>query len=245
MIEILKRLPSELSNDDFQTFNLRELIIKGYDYSGDESFLNKVVRDEYTGDDEMRTIYLGLINKQAVGSLVMSLWLKDQADPFHDSAKRENLNIYGMHGTVTHPDYRRLRVSRQLIEEFLKDKDPDVIVGRTKTPEAVLARANTVARFGYRTFYMHHEVTNSDVKTGETTIHKPFLDGYCSGREVVLDDMGVSYVSTRSLLPNVPDLAPFPEYIVAPFERIIKAQTKIGTEKTAVLPLLSIKSSLL
>lgn len=209
----------------------KDLVMRGYGFTGDDTYAKEQFAIEYCKPQESRII---AFSKD--GIIVASLVL----------ARNQyfgNLSSFGVHGIVVLPEYKGKGLGKKLYKEAAKNAGVDIISGSTKTPSAVLARANGVAEHGMRTFYGPYEVT-SPSRNGMIGDHLEFLAAYLANKEKFPGEV-VIFRSTDILLPDVPDLSDFPDHIKHAFEPVVTRQKEVGDAKTAVMPLLSIKEGLL
>ncbi len=251
-IQVLK--PSQLSLDDYFERDLVELVSKGYGYSGDMAYLLEKTQEEYTADDKRMDIYLMMQDKRAIGSLCLLDWGPHQdrrGKPFWDKLRSDYPEVYAflavnksavdISGIVTHPDYRGLGVARRLVEYGIKRVNPNLVLAQTKTPAAVLTTSRSLGRLGYSTFLGGVDVTPIGTLVKRST-YKAVKDCYIKARGVEEGPGGVLLEDPELLLPDVPDVSSLPFRIQEAFQPIITAQKQIGSQFTAVLPLISIKN---
>lgn len=261
-IEVKKFKPSQVSRDLFIGLNLVDLITKGYGFEGNE--LESIIRaaSELSESDERSAIYLAVQDGKAVGSLVTTKWTPEDTygKKFWSDLKQRNRSLYrrlsklsplglNISGITTHPDFRRQGLTERLYKYVILDTNPSFVTGITKTPEAVVARANNLRRLGYRTFYGNTEVT-PDKADFYTNVHEDLLDADIKARwdslEETLDGSDVYYI--QGWLPkDLPDTAGFPDYIQKAFESVTEAQKAAndkGDKKVAIKTLISVRNNI-
>ena len=208
------------------------LVMAGYGFTGDAAFAGQQFQLEY-GDAERPIITVLHDGTSIIASLVLS-----RRSEFGDT------RAYGVHGIVVRPDHMGRGLGSKLYERAVQDNGIDIVVGSTKTPAAVAARARALARCDMRTFFGLREITGGEPIN--TTTLRGFLDTYLAHSSGEVDpDTSLIYKDTNVLLPDIPHVERLPEHIQRAFEPIIAAQKEVGDTKTATLPLLSIKSHLL
>jgi hypothetical protein len=242
---------------------LKSLVMTGYGFVGDDNEARSQVEFEYGGEHQL--VYFVKVDGVEVGSLVMSdmspqskredaikLW---QGLPVAvaDKVKALSSKIFGVGGVVVRPEYKGkklengLSVVKALYQKFAEEQQPAWVVGSTKSPQAILSRANTLADYGLQTFYGYHEVTppNKRSKSVDSAIYRELLFGYwlAKGRMSEVNQNGVYFASTDILLPDVPDLTGLPDYLIEAYQPVAQTQREVGTEKTAVTALFSISSA--
>lgn len=209
------------------------LVMGGYGFAGDESYTEAQFLQEY-GAKPDKVIFAASEGGKVIGTLALTKTL----------GLVEGLKSYNVSGVVVAPEYKGHRVSSKLYAEALSTLDIDLLVGNTKEPSAVVSRAKGTHKFGLRTFYGQCEVTPSCI-AGATVVHKQYLGSYIEWKGVNPDSDGVYFKEVNILLPHVPCVNGYPENIKVAFTPVIDAQKKVGDSKTAVMPLLSVKSNLL
>jgi GNAT superfamily N-acetyltransferase len=255
---VVRKTSREFSPDDLTTLGLLELVSQGYGYPMDEDARTSAEED-FARADRDRFSLLALKDGKAVSAVSFGRWrmgheskrgdafwrllgrqkpaLARQALEFSDEA-------YVMIGIVTLPDYRKNGIAKRLLQQGIRDGTPSIVVGETKTPSAVVARASALAGLGYRTFYGAAEVTpGNECDTSELAEHLSLV--YAKTFDNALEDFPVIYTTTDVLLPNVPDASTFPPHIQAAFAGVRSSQQKAGDTKTAVMPLISVAGGII
>lgn len=240
--EIKEFGPLEIDMKLAVKMGLDELIPLGYNYQ--ESGIKAGVRalSEFDEEPERSAIYLAMIGDKAIASLTTTRWIPEDeyGKKFWGDLKQRNRNLHrrlvkvsplgiNIAGITTHPEYRRRGLTEKLYKHILESVKPSFITGITKTPEAVIARANILRRLGeFRTFYGNDEVT-PDRPSDYTNIHQDLLDADIRARweklEETLDGSDV-YLINGWLPTTIPDVSSFPSYIQKSFEQVISEQNK-------------------
>jgi GNAT superfamily N-acetyltransferase len=159
--------------------------------------------------------------------------------------------FFSVRGIVVLQEARNQGVAKKLIKAAEADFSPSGFIGETKTKGAVNLRRNHLPTT-FNTFYHNSQVTPSNPEPN-TVKHLPIRDAYWSVLPNVVgeyflgidESTGIGYVSTEYLNPDVPDVHEEEGILFQAFKPVIDAQIKAGTEKTAVSPLISIKTSVL
>ena len=127
---------------------------------------------------------------------------------------------------------------------MIKDFDPLVILGQTKTPEAVLARSKTLAPYGYRTFYGYCEVTPNFGYASEFE-GIDFIKAALITENGDLTENAVFLVNPDIILPYYPTTEGLSIQIQRAFRPVQELQLVTRTMQTAVTTLVSFKKSAL
>lgn len=261
-IEIQKLKPSQIDLKSAVRLGLDELIPQGYGFEGVGANAGARAMSEFDEKDERSSIYLAMHEGRAVGSIVATAWTPEDeyGKKFWSELKQRDRNLHkrllklspvglNISGITTHPDFRRQGLTEKMYKRIIIESNPSFVTGITKTPEAVLARANNLRRLGYRTFYGNTEVT-PDRADFYTNVHEDLLDADVKARwdslEETLDGSDVYYISGW-LSKAVPDVSSFSAYIQKAFERVIEAQraaNERGDKKVAIKTLISVRSSI-
>lgn len=256
--EIQEFKPSDIDMKLAVKLGLDELIPLGYDFEGKGIKAGVRALSEFEEEDERSIIYLAIREGKALGSVATTRWTPEDTfgEKFWSDLKQRNRSLHkrllkisplglNISGITTHPDHRRQGLTQRMYSHIVKTANPSFITGITKTPEAVIARANNLRRLGFRTFYGNTEVT-PDKADFYTNIHEDLLDSDIRARwdnlEETLNGSDVYYIS--GWLPkNIPDTSSFPTYIQKAFERVIEAQKAAndkGDKKVAIKTLISV-----
>lgn len=154
---------------DYSKDSLIELVALGYEFNLEKSGLIFQSQIEYQPAD---IVYFAKSNGNEVGSLSLKIRPNSGNDQFWNNLQTTMLDLTDpsllacyIHGIVVHPKYRREGIARRLLEKMIEEYSPEVILGQTKSPTAVLVRSKILNQYGYRTFYGFSEVTpESDAK---------------------------------------------------------------------------------
>lgn len=254
-ITIKRVKPAEISDDDYYKLGLVELVALGYGYTGTPEYLLEQAKIEYDGDDkeDRFDIFLALINDKVIGSLSTTNWsptdlnrgqyfwrnLQDIDPLLSQRAYKFSPYAFEVGGIVTHPEFRNQKIARKLIHEATTVLKPAFVFGQTKTPEAVITRANPLRKLGYRTFFGEIEIS-TDPTDNPTFSPTTIINAHLAVRDKKLDDWGLVYVNTDLLLPTIPDISNFPQNISRAFNNIIEGQKRLKDTQTAVKPLISV-----
>lgn len=261
--EIQKLKPSQLNLEVAVSLHIEELITKGYGFEGVGVSAGIRALSEYDEKEERAVIYIATQDGRAVGSLVTTRWTPDDeyGKKFWADLKQKNRSLFrrlsklsplgiNISGITTHPEFRRQGLAERVYKYLILESSPSFITGITKSPEAVIARANVLRKLGYRTFYGNTEVT-PDRPEDFTNVHQNLLDADVKARgdalEESADGTGVYYI--EGWLPRaIPDISKFPSYIQKAFEDVIEAQKAAdaagNNKKIAIKPLVSVRSSI-
>lgn len=240
---------------DIANPNLVELILKGYRFDPSilsEDFVNWRGKVEYHFAE---IVYLAKLHNIDVASLSVNTRPNSPADPFWKELRtcRPNLTdpdllaIY-IQGIVVHPTYQNTGIASNLIRVMTDYYKPSVILGQTKTPEAVMVRSKVLAEVGYRSFYGLCEVTPGSDYTNEGEgldfIHGAFAsEQFAEGQ--FLSERGIYFVDPDILPSYMPDTMNVTPGIQRAFVPVIEAQEFAGRLKTAGSVLVSVKDSLI
>jgi len=239
-------------NVDITNQNLVELITGGYKF--DASLLNKDFIN-WRGKVEYHfaeIVYFATLDTIEIASLSVNTRPNTLKDPFWKNlrVKRPNIRdpdllaIY-MQGIVVHPLHRKNGIASQLLRGMVQHYDPVVVLGQTKTPEAVAARSKTLAELGYRSFYGFIEVTpGCDYRKeseGLDFIQASFAsEHFASGP---ISDRGIYFVDPDIMPSYVPDTTHAAPEIQRAFVPVVEAQELVGHLKTASSVLVSVKNT--
>ena len=155
----------------------------------------------------------------------------------------KNLTAYEVSMTRVIPEYRGRGIAQKLFDYFLKDKNPDIVCGFTNNPLGVLYRQKSCRRFNMRSFFGNFDLDLK--KPNVNSKYDLYLTKYLTGKKIHIKKDPYFYIKNKSLSPDIPDLTNYPEYLKKAFEGVVTAQTKTGSKKVAVYPLINIKKSLI
>ncbi len=257
-IEIAQLKPSHISTDDYELLGLDELMSLGYGIPREDGL--KRAEEEYGGSDERKDIFFALEQGRIVSSLVLINWSEGQTKrgaPFWgklreldhklvDKAQEYSSYACDVGGIVTLPEYRSKGIMKKLIQKAHQELKPSIIVGRTKTVEAVKARASNWD--GMQTYYGLVNITPGSNPT-DSGLSQELDDAYYIARqpEEIVDKEGIIYVSSDFLPPTIPDVSQVSEAIQLAFKPVIERQKELNEigRQTALLPLISIAKAAL
>lgn len=233
---------------DYTKEKLIQLIREGYGiYNKDaqETLLTSEESYEYRNAD--RVYFVLDKNEAEVGSLSVKIRPNINNDPFWQTLQSllrqgidSNLLACEIYGIIVHPQVRREGVASHLLSRMIEDLNPLVILGQTNVPEVVFLRTKATQFYGYRTFYGFFEV-NPSPDSQRSFNGKPFIQASFIAQQAKPNEQGVYWIDPHILPPNVPDTKNFPLEIQKVFEPLIKEQQAIGSARTAVTTLVSIK----
>jgi len=254
--QIVRYKPSDLKDEDYQRLGLVDLQRRGYGTLPNGQNGLDHVREEFGGDDARKDIFLATEDGKAISALILINWSEDQqkrGEPFWKklrerapeiAAKAQAYSTYAcdIGGTVTLPEHRGRGLMKELIQKAQQELKPSVIVGRTKTVEAVNSRVNTWK--GMTSFYGRNNVTPG-ARANDADIAQALDASYFFARrpEEVVDEYGFCYVSSNVLPSTIPDVSQMPENIQVAFQSVINRQRQLNEaneETTALQPLISI-----
>lgn len=263
MVEILSVTPEEaLADVRTLSSKLRDLIVGGYNLTEEEKADPVAAAEfEYQYPNERAQIFIAREGEEILGSLTLILW-KDSPDDkrgkdfwpelarlnphIAERARQSRALACDVGGIVTSSAARGKGIGYQLLSHAVSLLHPGVIVGQTKTVEAVTLRRKLVKE-GYRTFYGESEVTPENFHE-HTRDHEDLLRAYLYATDVEISQLqpeGVTYVYDGGIAATVPDVSQFPQEIQIAFKPVITAQQRVGEANTIMAPLLSVKSELL
>lgn len=235
---------------DIANPNLRKLITEGYKYDEhllNEEFIRRRLELEY---HYAHIAYFAKIDNAEVASLSIIVRPNDPKDPFwNDLQSRQsqvlnpNLLAIYMQGIVVHPSVANNGIASQLLRTMVEYYRPAVILGQTKTPEAVHVRSKVLTELGYRSFYGFHEITfgnNKEDHHDQNFIHAAFVS-----ESVTPTELGVYFVEPHVLPSYFPITDKFSSEIQRAFLPIQQAQKSIGEDKVAASVLVSVTEPLL
>lgn len=263
MLEVHSVSPEEALSEVRKPFSkLRNLIVGGYNLTEEErSNPVSAAEFEYDYPNERAQVFLAREGGQIVGSLTLILWKDSPQDKrgqkFWPELERLNPDLVkkarqssalacDIGGIVIDPLVRGKGIGYSLLNQAVSVLHPNVIVGQTKTVEAVMLRRKLISH-NYRTFYGESEVTPGYFQE-YTRDHQNFLRAYLYAVDVEIAELqpeGIVYVYNGGIASTVPNATEFPPEIQTAFRPVIEAQRRLGFENTIMSPLLSIQSELL
>lgn len=236
---------------DISNPNLVELITTGYALDPSilhEDFIHRRREVEYHCAE---IVYLAKLDNIEIASLSVNTRPNTPTDPFWNAlqARRPTapdpdlLAIY-MQGIVVRPSYRNKGIASKLLRIMVNYYHPFVVLGQTKSKEAVAVRSKLLAEAGYRSFYGFCEVTPGCDYTKESEgldfILAAFAsEHFASGQ--VISNRGIYFVNPDILPSYIPDTTHADQEIQRAFAPVIEAQKSVGFLKTAASVLVSIK----
>lgn len=238
---------------DIDNPNLEDLVKNGYQFDTTlfgEDFIHWRKQVEY---HFAQIVYMAKVDDVEVASLSINTYYNTPESIFWKTirSKRANLsdsNLLAVYiqGIVVHPSFRNNKIASRLLGIMADFYQPSVVLGQTKTPEAVAARSNTLVNFGYRTFYGFTDVTPS-VENTSTNNSIDIIKAAVDAEPFALNPNGNAvYFVDPDILPSfMPDTTNFSPEIQQGFEPVIRAQESIGRLKTAASVLVSVNNSLL
>jgi len=208
-----------------------KLVMDGYGFEGDSDFQKEQFDIEF-GQTEGQT--KKILVYSFLGKIVASIGFVE------NESLLEKARTFNVHGIVVSPVLKGFGVGSALYENAINEFDVEILVGKTKNPSAVVARANGAARMGMRTFYGEYEVTPN--LFGKSDYGSFLANKYLEQRKTYIKGDGLIVLTDITILPpNIPDVTLFPKEIAKAFTPIIEQQKKLGDKDTATLPLISIK----
>lgn len=237
---------------DITNPNLVELIKEGYKFDTSilsEDFIGWRGKVEYHFAE---IVYLATVQNREVGSLSINTRPNTLEDSFWRALRERrpalsnpNLLAIYMQGVIIHPLFQHHGIASYLLRTMVDYYNPSIILGQTKTPEAVGVRAKVLAGLGFRSFYGYCEVTPecdfSKESDGLDFINAAFAaEQFTFGQTT--SDRGVYFVDPDILPSYMPDTNDLSLEIQRSFRPIIEAQESIGRLETAASVLVSIKT---
>lgn len=240
---------------DITNPNLIKLISEGYKFNTsilNENFISWRLKVEYHFAE---IVYVVKSDNFEVASLSVNTRPNTLTDPFWKDLQTRRPNISDpdllaiyMQGIVVHPSYQNHGIASQLLRAMVDYYNPSVILGQTKTPEAVGTRSKVLAELAYRSFYGFSEVTpGCDYKKegeGLDFIRAAFASEHFASRQT-LSERGIYFVDPDILPSYMPDTMYVAPEIKRAFAPVIEAQDAVGHLKTAASVLVSVKDSLI
>jgi len=226
----------------------QELIVNGYDLTEeDKSDPVECAAEEFDHPDEHATVFVAKEGNEILGSLIFVRWDETETNEpgkrFWSRLREQRTAPAGeiaclIGGIVVNPNFRNRGVGKFLYQQALEIVKPAVIVGHTKTVDAVLLRSKLN---GYRTGYGPTEVTSDSDLQGD---FRPFIHAflYADNEEVLLPE-GIVYLHSEGISPTIPNTEGYPLSIQHAFEPVIHAQQRLGQANTVMAPLISVKTS--
>lgn len=236
---------------DIQDPHLIALVTEGYGFNTD------ILSDEFgfwRGRAEYHFAEIVYIVKNKdiiIASLSVNPRHNADDDPFWKELRRRRPDLSDpnglacyIQGIVVHPSWRNRGIASELLRTMTRYYQPLIVMGQTKTPEAVAVRSKVLHESGYRSFYGFHEVTPGSV-SGEVYKGFDFVYAAFMSEDGEVNENGV-YIVDPAILPSyVPDTINFPVEIQRAFVPVIQAQESFGPLKAAASVLVSIKDSIL
>lgn len=253
-LQFVKLDSHDMSAAVYQQLGLVDLVAKGYGFSGDMAYLTYQADIEYGPEAGKRKTLYFLLNEEgkAVSSVTIvpydtlttgrKFWgtLANKAPQVASQLKAQSETVANICGVVTLPEYKGNNLATQLMQYAVADTNPSVVVGHTKSPEAVAVRLKALSgdfsiAYGGRLLTPEAELEEA---------HAALKKAYHAAENQKLSNRGVYHLSTDILPPHVPvvDAQKYP-LIADAFERVILDQKALGDTKTAVLPLIAIRKS--
>ncbi len=258
-IYIRRFKPKDLTDADYKKLGLVELVTQGYGYQGSDNHLLEQTLAEYDGVDqeERIDIFMALAGNRAVGSITVVNWSPSEpvrGQYFWSHLQRTDHELgekalahfpyaFEIIGIVTHPLARNNGIASRLLETAAVEFNPSFVLAQTKSPEAVITVSNSLLKLGYTTFFGDTEITEKP--TAPHYSPHTLREAHLAVRGYILDEAGLLYIDPDLLVPSIPDVSNFPDYIKAAFREVIKAQRRVVQSRTAVKSLLSIHQSLI
>ena len=249
-------IPSEIPVEKYEELGLPE-VMRGYGFT--EGLMQQALED-YGEEDDDKHIFLALKDGKAIASLIVKVSHTPTSDdgklfPLlqtiapHVASTIQDTVICNVSGVVKHPDIKEKGLADSFFQEMIGLFHPTIVVGRTKNPDAIMARANSLARLGYRSWYGNTEVTPP---TG------PQQDPIAP-----IEDVRLAYVLSKAepagaewdmltdpqiLRPTLEDVSKFPQYVqdaYLPTRIAQQRENQLAKDEgrephTAILPLISI-----
>ncbi|MDO8451251.1 MAG: hypothetical protein Q7S76_00080 [bacterium] len=236
----------ELQKTDSQ---LVHLVLAGYTLT-DQASVNQIdaASYDYNFPDEKAAVFIASAQDRIIGSLTLIRWPDDPRDKRGGKfwAKLRELDSLmaqravdinplacDMGGVVVLPELRGQHVERSLLREAVTQVKPSIIVGNTKTVEAVSLRRTLVTQ-GYRIFYGSTEITPGR-EQAQTSDHRSILKAYLFAKdfEDVLPEGNV-FIYHGGIAPIAPSVEGFPLIIQVAFQPLLAAQRRLGETATVM-----------
>ncbi len=264
MVEIIQYSPSEIVTTLEENSPLARLASSGYDLSSySKSHPLEAALAEYNHPDDEAVIFVAKEGEEAVGSLVLMLWKDNPQDKRGskfwprlrglDPALAERLSQFNhlacdVGGVVVLPQKRNQGIGKLLYQTGLEVINPGILVGQTRTPQAVMLRSKLS---GFRSIYGQTEVTTSHPQP-QTEEHLFLAEAYLlalSAIEVNHQPGALVYAFATGIAAPVPDVSGYPDIIKQSFQPVIDFQSKLNAEKNrghiVMSPILSIREQAL
>lgn len=260
-LEVDGILPSQAIEEIHQpNSKLVRLVLAGYNLT-DKAKQNPIeaASYDYNFPDNRAAVFIAKQGEDVVGSVTLILWRNNPSDkrggkfwpklqeldyPLAQRALKINPLACDIGGVVVLPELRGQHIGQSLLEKAVTQVNPSIIVGNTKTVEAVALRRKLVS-LGYRTFYGSTEVTPGHEQT-TTSDHKNVLRAYLHAKdyEDVLPE-GDVFIYHGSIAPFTPNTEGFPPIIQEAFKPLVAAQKRLGEQATVMGPLIAIRREIL
>lgn len=260
-LEIIQLLPSEALQEIHQPDSqLVRLVLEGYDLT--ESARKdpaQAASFDYNFPDDRAVIFIAKQDNMVVGSLTYIIWKDGPNDKrgskFWPTLRQLDATIAqracdqgsvtcDVGGIVVLPEARGKNIGRRLLKAATEQMHPAIIVGNTKTVEAVMTR-RSLADLGYRIFYGDSEITPSNEQI-TTSVHQAVLRAYLFAKDFkdrILPEGNV-FVYEGGLAATMPITNTFPLIIQEAFKPI-KAAQRLSKTRAVMGPLLAIRKELL
>lgn len=239
------------SEIDIRNPHLMELVTDGYGFNTD------ILYDEFgywRGRAEYHfaeIVYIVKNNDVEIASLSVNPRYNNDNDPFWKELRGRrpdlsdpNLLACYIQGVVVHPSWRNRGIASELLDIMTDYYQPVIIIGQTKTPEAVAVRSKVLHKYGYRSFYGLHEVTPGDNLTKDNR-GLDFVHAALISEDRQVNEKGVYSVDPDVLPSYIPNTTNFPAEIQRAFVPVIDTQESVGSLKSAASVLVSVRDSIL
>jgi hypothetical protein len=209
---------------------LAKLRVEGHGFPYSEELIKKEAKEiEKVFKSGRGVLFLALKEEEIIGYLRLSTLI---------------FGVYATNDIVVSPELHQEGIAQRLWREVAGELNPKIIIGGTKNPAAVFARAKALGGFGYRTFFGNSEVTPSSPKP-HSRQQRGLVEACLILRGIPKASDDLILVETDRLLFNVPSISGFPDYIREPFKNLIEAQQKYEERSTVAKILLSVKKGFL
>ncbi|HEY5601345.1 MAG TPA: GNAT family N-acetyltransferase [Patescibacteria group bacterium] len=258
---VVRILPSEAMKEVHKPDSkLVRLVLSGYDLTDKEKEDPIVAASaDYDFPDDRAKVFIAKRDEEIVGSVTFVLWpnelsdkrggrfwpkLKELDELLAKRAMAINPLACDVGGVVVLPELRGQRIGQLLLENAVKQVNPSIVVGNTKTVEAVALRRKLV-NLGYRTFYANTEVTPGHEQE-KTNDHEAILKAYLFAKEYedVLPEGNV-FIYHGGIAPTIPNTNGFADIIQEAFKPLISTQSRLGNKNTVMGPLIAVRKEIL